>query len=261
MTKIAVEYQHYQRSQLMKELAAAAHGDQYVGQTSSAVYPEIRERVKMMSLPQGSRILDAGCGNGAFSIPLASEFPFFVDGVDLGEELTIEATRIASKAMLSSKCRFFTQDFAKFSLPPSDIYDAVICVGSLYWGQPLSSILDVWHRITRPGGELLLFLNLAYTPLNQEEKEALGETQFFSPLTVKEELAKNGWELSEWSDGTDTYIQWLKRWCQKMEDLSSNLVHEMGEDKASRLIGRFTTYLKLAEKRAVCRIIVRAKAC
>ena len=259
MTKIAAEYQNYQRSQLMKELAAAAHSEEYRGQTSSAIYPEIKARIKMMPLHPGSRILDAGCGNGAFSLPLATEFPFFVDGIDLGEELIREATKLALEANLSARCRFFMGDFANFSTYPADIFDAIISIGSLYWGQPLSTILAIWHRITRPGGQLLLFLNLAYTSLNSDEKEAIGETQFFSSLTVEYELSQHGWALCEWSDATASYIEWLQRWCHKMEKLSPNLSLEMGKDKASRLIRRFTTYLALAQKQAVRRIILRAE--
>ncbi|MEK7340172.1 MAG: class I SAM-dependent methyltransferase, partial [Verrucomicrobiota bacterium] len=254
-----VEYQNYQYSQLMKELASSAHREEYRGQTSSAIYSEISTRIKMMSLPPGSRILDAGCGIGAFSLPLAAEFSFFVDGIDLGEELTKRAAKLAFEATLAAKCRFFTGDFANLSTYPTDLFDAVICVGSLYWGQSLSTILDIWHRITRPGAQLLIFLNLEYTPLNSDEKEAIGETQFFSSLMVEYELSQHRWALCEWSDATTSYIEWLQRWCHKMEELSLNLSIEMGKDKAFQLIRRFTTYLTLAQKQAVRRIILRAE--
>ena len=259
MTKIAVEYQNYQRSQLMKDLAASAHSEEYRGQTSSAIYPEISARIKLMSLPPDSRILDAGCGNGAFSLPLATEFPFFIDGIDLGEELIKEATKLAFQANLSEKCRFFIGDFADFSTYPTELFDAVISVGSLYWGQPLPAILNIWHQVTRPGAQLLLFSNLEYGSLDPNEKEAIGETQFFSRLAVEYELSQNGWALQEWSDTTDSYIKWLQRWCHSMAELSPNLSLEMGNDKASQLIRRFTTYLTLAQKRAVRRIILRAE--
>lgn len=259
MTTISTEYQNYQRSQLMKELAAAAHGQEYRGQTSSATFPEIQTRIKMMHLAPNSRIVDAGCGNGAFSLALASHFPLFVDGIDLGEELTQEATKSALAANLSEKCRFLTGDFSKFSTYPNDTYNAVICIGSLYWGQPLKDILDIWHRITQQGGQLLLFINLAYSSLNSVEKDAIGATHFLSALEIQHALSQQGWALCEWSDATAHYIEWLKRWCLKMEELSLNLSLEMGKDKAFQLIQRFTTYLLLAQKQTVRRIIIRAE--
>src|SRR5665647_985109 len=206
MTKIIAEYQGYQRSRLMKELAVAAHRKEYRGQTSSATYPEVEARIKMMSLSPDSRILDAGCGNGAFGLQLAAEFPFFIDGIDLSEELIKEAIKLASQENLSDRCRFSVRDFTNFSTYPTDIFNAVICIGSLYWGQPLSTILDIWRRATHSGGQLLLFLNLEYTSLNSDEKEAIGETQFLSALTVEYELSQHGWALCEWTNATASYI-------------------------------------------------------
>jgi ubiquinone/menaquinone biosynthesis C-methylase UbiE len=259
MTQIATEYQNYQKSPLMKELAAAAHREAYQGQTSSATYSEIREKIQMMSLLPNSHILDVGCGNGAFNVALAQEFPFFLDGIDLAQELTQEATTLAFKNNLSTKCKFFTGDFTHFSTYPPKTFDAIMCIGSLYWGQPLPIILDIWHRITKPGSQLLLFLNLAYTYLNPEEQEAIGQTQFLSALTLQDELSQHRWALCDWSDATPSYVEWLKRWCSKMEELSSDLSLEMGKDRASQLTSRFITYLRLAQKGAVRRIILRAE--
>ncbi len=259
MTKIGVEYQNYQKSQLMKKLAASAHCGEYRGQTSSAIYPEIASRIKGMSLSPSSRILDAGCGNGAFSRPLAKEFSCFVEGIDLGKELIEEAKELASKENLTERCHFFTGDFADFSVYPKNIFDVVICIGSLYWGHSLPVIFDIWRRVTRPHSQLFLFLNLAYTSLNSEEREAIGETQFIPALTVEYELSQHGWALSEWQDASVSYIQWLERWCHKMEELSPYLSLEMGNDNASQLIRRFTTYLSLANNQVVRRIILRAE--
>lgn len=258
MKKISEEYQRYQQSQLMRELASSAHREEYRGQTSSATYSEIKSKLQEMHLCSESRILDAGCGNGAFSIPIAYEFPFLVDGIDIGGELTKEATHLASQANLSSKCHFFAGDFSDSSVYPSHIYDAIICIGSLYWGQDLPNILKIWRSVTHSGSQLLIFLNMEYTPLTLTEKEAIGGTQFLSALTVQNELSKHKWALSEWSDATNLYIVWLQRWCHRMEELSIDISLEMGEDKATQLSNRFKTYLLLAQKQAVRRIILRA---
>ncbi len=258
MTKIAVEYQNYQQSQLMNQLAAYAHEGEYRGQTSSATYSEIRSRIEAMDLLPGSHILDAGCGNGSFSLPLASHFPYFIKGIDLGERLIDTANKLALEADLGERAQFFTGDFAN-PLLYTELFNAVLCIGSLYWGQPLAIILDIWHRTTRPGGQLLLFSNLAYGTLSADEQEAIGETRFFPALTVAHELSQHGWALCEWSDATATYIAWLQRFCDKMEALSAELHLEMGTDRASKLIRRFTTYLTLAKKQAVRRIILRAE--
>lgn len=259
MTKVASEYERYQASSIMKRLAAIAHGENYREQTSSATYDEIACRVKKMSLSPESRVLDAGCGNGSFSLPLSENFSFQVEGVDLSQTLIEEAAAKAAKANLTSKCRFSVGDFTSFPNYSNASFDLVMCVGSLYWGQSLAITLATWHRITRSNGWLLLFLNLLYKPLNSNEKSAIGATQFVPALSLAEELAKSGWAISEWSDGTDQYITWLQRWCSAMEEVADNIVAEMGEEAASQLMRRFMTYYSLAQRSAVRRIIIRAE--
>ncbi|MBA3602919.1 MAG: class I SAM-dependent methyltransferase [Parachlamydiaceae bacterium] len=202
--KITEEYQRYNLSQLMGDLASSAHREEYRGQTSSATYSEIKSRLQAMHLSSGSRILDAGCGNGAFSIPIANEFPIFVDGIDIGAELTKKATNLACEANLSSKCQFYAGDFSDVSVYLANIFDAIICIGSLYWGHALSKILKTWQSVTRPGSQLLLFLNMEYIPLTINEKEAIGGTQFLSALTVQHGLTRHRWALCEWSDATNS---------------------------------------------------------
>lgn len=260
MKQVATEYERYRTSSIMRKLAAIAHGGNYRGQTSSATYDEIACRVQKTSLPPESRVLDAGCGNGAFSLPIADHFSFQVEGIDISPMLVQEAVVKANSANLTSKCHFFVGDFTDLSNYPTASFDLVMCVGSLYWGQPLASTLAVWHRITHPdNGWLLLFLNLSYKPLNQDEKSAIGVTQFVPVLSLEEELAKTGWAISEWSDGTEQYIAWLERWCSAMKEMTDNIVLEMGEEAAMQLIRRFTAYYNLAQRRAVRRIILEAE--
>jgi cyclopropane fatty-acyl-phospholipid synthase-like methyltransferase len=259
MTEVAYEYERYQASSIMKRLAAIAHGENYREQTSSATYDEIACLVEKMALPPESLVLDAGCGNGAFSLPLAESFPLQVKGIDLSQTLIEEAGAKAAKANLTSKCSFSVGDFTALPSYSTASFDLVICIGSLYWGQSLATTLAAWHRITRSNGWLLLFLNLLYKPLDSNEKSAIGVTQFVPALSLAEELAKSGWVISEWSDGTDQYITWLQRWCSAMEEMTDNIVAEMGEEAASQLIRRFMTYYSLAQRNAVRRIILRAE--
>ena len=259
MTKVAAEYERYQASSIMKRLAAIAHGENYREQTSSATYDEIACRVKKMSLTSESLVLDAGCGNGAFSLPLVESFPLQVEGIDLSQTLIEEAAVKAAKANLTSKCRFSVGDFTTLPNYSNASFDLVICIGSLYWGQSLATTLATWHRITRSNSWLLLFLNLLYKPLDSNERSAVGATQFVPALSIAEELAKSGWAISEWSDGTDQYITWLQRWCSAMGEMTDDIIAEMGEETASQLIRRFMTYYSLAQRSAVRRIILRAE--
>ena len=259
MSKVAEEYQYYQNSNLMIELAAAAHQESYVGQTSSATFSEISSRIAQMGLKPGSYILDAGCGNGAFSRLISKKFSINVEGIDVSNKLVLEATKLAEQEKLEKKCRFICNDFTDPSSYERDLYDGIICIGSLYWGYSLTSILNLWKKKISKEDQLLLFLNLSSSPLDIEQKRAIGETKFIDAFFLKEELLTNGWEIIEWSDVTPTYIDWLQRWNQKVSELLINIQNEMGVENATRLVQRFSTYLDLALMGTVKRIILRAK--
>lgn len=259
MTKITSEYERYQTSNVMKKLAKCAHGENYREQTSSATYDEIVYQIKMMNLSPENRILDAGCGNGAFSIPLAENYSFNVEGIDLSHELIKEASIKANRANLMTKCHFTVGDFTMHSSFPVEKFELIMCIGSLYWGQSLSNTFATWNKTISNNGWMLLFLNLLYKPLSSIEKTDIGSTQFIPAIYLEEELIKSSWVVSEWSDGTRQYIEWLERWCEAMEKLYDDIVSEMGEQAALKMKLRFTTYYNLAQRLAVKRIIVRAK--
>lgn len=259
MTSVSKEYQYYQTSNLMKELAQAAHQDSYVGQTSSANFEEVQKCVKNMQLREGARILDAGSGNGALSIALAENSSYHIDGLDLSEDLVNLANIKSKERKTSDRCNYFKGDFSEYSSYPASQYDAILCIGSLYWGQPIDQIFSVWHQIATKNAKCALFLNLAYAPLEKEEKKAVGKTEFLKQEELKEGLLKNQWSISDWQDHTETYLEWLEKWCEKMRELGPLLENDMGTEKSEKLIHRFSTYRQLAKKRTVRRIILRAE--
>jgi SAM-dependent methyltransferase len=74
----------------------------------------------------GARVLDAGCGAGAYSLGLARR-GYGVTGLDASEQLLHEARRRASEAGLAVE--FVAGDIV--ALPELSRYDAVLCRGVL----------------------------------------------------------------------------------------------------------------------------------
>jgi len=74
----------------------------------------------------GARVLDAGCGAGAYSLGLARR-GYEVTGLDASEQLLHEARRRAAGAGLDVK--FVAGDI--LALPASQRYDALLCRGVL----------------------------------------------------------------------------------------------------------------------------------
>lgn len=258
MNGVAKEYQTYQKSDLMKILAAYAHGNNYLGQTSSATFFEIISRMQD-TLTEKSIILDAGCGNGLLSVAIAKELSCTLHGIDLSDELITEATKACSMYQMPPSCKFTVGDFSDLSGIENGFYDAITCIGSLYWGQSLPKVLAEWHRVTKINSQLLIFANLQYSSLTSEETSAIGTTQFIPACTMARELSQCGFAISEWTDATNTYIDWLDRWCRKMHELENELATELGNPQAQQLFRRFSTYLTLATKQSVRRIILKAE--
>ena len=71
---------------------------------------DMQERLKMtLDACQpitGKRILDAGCGTGRFSFPMAEMGAEQVVGIDFAESMIAEARRLAEDHQIAHKCHF-----------------------------------------------------------------------------------------------------------------------------------------------------------
>ena len=70
-----------------------------------------------LKLPPGSRVLDAGCGEGNVAIRTATKFGLHVEGVDLLEFSLDKARKKARKLGLEDLLRFHRLDYANLRFP------------------------------------------------------------------------------------------------------------------------------------------------
>jgi SAM-dependent methyltransferase len=122
--------------------------------TDSLREPTLREMVRVLKLPGGSRGLDAGCGIGLQCRLLAEEVgpAGHVTGLDISAEMLEHGKVLVKKAGLSEQISFREGDIA--SLPFEDnAFDWVWssdCVG--YGpGEPLPLLKEL-ARVVKPGG-------------------------------------------------------------------------------------------------------------
>lgn len=252
---IAKEYQSYLASSIMQILAQEAHGEHYLGQTSSTNLNEIELFLNLLTLPKGSRILDVGCGTGAFSLHLAKKTDWDLVGVDISASLIDHARNQSHNLGLLERCQFYKADFTHLDSSYGK-FDAILCVGSLYWGQPLDQVVVCWDNLLKQHGKLLLFSNIAVTSIQKKQQEKIGHTQFIKFNDLEHLFQSTGWKKVYHYDGTDTYIQWLKRWCFAMDVHKKQIYSEFGIEGGIRLINRFNTYLEMAQQRSVLRLIL-----
>ena len=174
---VRAEYKRYTSSATMRDLALAAHGADYCGQTSSATFVEIADILRGIDLPSRSVLLDAGCGNGCFDVRVASEFGFTVHGIDLAPELIDLARAEAQANGLDARCHFHTGDFNDITALGIRV-DVVMAVGSLYWTPQLSETLAAWSASLGATGTIVIFANVTARPLDRSESAGTGETIF-----------------------------------------------------------------------------------
>ncbi|HEV2708550.1 MAG TPA: class I SAM-dependent methyltransferase [Pyrinomonadaceae bacterium] len=114
----------------------------------------IVEALTHRGLPQGSRVLDAGCGAGGYSIELARR-GYRVEGLDASPRLIAQARARASEEHLPVS--FVVGDI--LSLAASSPYDAILCRGvlnDLLDGRSRREVFRSFARVLPGGGVLLL---------------------------------------------------------------------------------------------------------
>jgi sterol 24-C-methyltransferase len=117
----------------------------------------MEDRVGMaLDLPPGSRVLDAGCGEGDVAIRLRTRFGLEVDGVDLLEPNLRRARRKAARLGLTGSLRFHRLSYADLPFP-DESFDGAFTMETLVHAFDHRRALGELRRVLRPGGRLVLF--------------------------------------------------------------------------------------------------------
>lgn len=115
--------------------------------------------LRSLQCPQ-DEILDAGCGQGALSIALASALKGSrVLGVDI-EPTNVTACRTAARALLGRTVDFQQADLA--DLPFSDRFDVAVCVDVMEHIPDDGAALRNLYRALKPGGRLLVHVPMRH---------------------------------------------------------------------------------------------------
>ncbi len=121
--------------------------------------PVIRQAIRALELPTGSRGLDAGCGIGSLTLLLAEAVGpgGHVTGLDLSSEFVAHAQGLAQQSDLSKQASF--QQGSVNALPfDDDSFDwawSVDCVGHPTIGEPLTTLREL-ARVVRPDGQVAI---------------------------------------------------------------------------------------------------------
>jgi cyclopropane-fatty-acyl-phospholipid synthase len=175
-----------------------------------------------LALRPGMRVLDVGCGWGAFAIHAAREHGVSVTGVTLSARQAELARERVAQAGLAERVEIRVQDYREL---PSESFDAISSIGMAeHVGE---SQIDLYARslfaLLRPGG---LLLNHAIASLDPERKPEDGfSTRYVFPdgeplalSRVQLALERAGFHSEHIEGFREDYAITLRHWAARLDE-------------------------------------------
>ncbi len=154
------------------------------------VHQAFFKHLDMLDLPPEIKVLDAGCGTGSSTFPLA-ERGFDVLAVDFGESVLKQAIASNRKKYRYRKIRFELMDLSR-PLPLDDAsLDLVTSLHCIMKIVNVDDTLKEFYRILKPGGKMVI----STTP----DSYTVGQW-------LRIYAQNNGWFKTLWD------IRWLVAW-------------------------------------------------
>jgi len=174
--------QWWQDQQLWRALGPFLFSPSIMG----AADEDVEELLDELELPEGARVLDAGCGNGRLSLPLGRR-GFKVVGVDANPYFCQAARRLVAQEDLPVE--ILSADLFAESLALDGGFDAILDVFALlgYHQQPAMDVLLArrFLELLVPGGQVLLQTRLPEAVYGTVKHVADGrsciERRYFDP--------------------------------------------------------------------------------
>ncbi len=170
--------------------------------------------LKKARIPEGSRVLDAGCGLGGSSRLMAHDFGCRVTGLDLSPSFIMVARTLTRYTGLEDLALFHAGSVT--ALPFRDeSFDAVLCQHILVNIRDKKKGLEEFSRVLKPGGQLILHevTKGKDIPLVLPVPWAdTGEISFLEPWETCQALIKGaGLRPGYFRDDTQAGLAWWER--------------------------------------------------
>jgi cyclopropane-fatty-acyl-phospholipid synthase len=190
-----------------------------------------------LALQEGQRVLDVGCGWGAFAIHAAKHHGVSVLGITLSEEQASLAREKVADAGLSDRIEIRLVDYRDLHEPA---FDAIASIGMVeHVGEAqIDAYAAQLHRQLRPGGRLL---NHGIAQLQRGEFQAaaaFNERYVFpdgEPLALSRiELAleRAGFVTEHVENFGADYAETLRHWIARYDEHYDEAVAQAGAERA-----------------------------
>ncbi|KAM0286237.1 hypothetical protein ACHAQH_000964 [Verticillium albo-atrum] len=104
-----------------------------------------------MSIAEGARVLDVGCGVGGPARQIAAFTGAHITGLNNNDYQIDRATHYAAKAKMSDRLAFVKGDFMQMPFPDNS-FDAVYAIEATVHASRLEGVYSEIRRVLKPGG-------------------------------------------------------------------------------------------------------------
>lgn len=152
----------------------------------------------------GGVVVDAGCGTGR-ALPALRD-AVGPDGTVIGLELTPQMLAEArAKGWAGGTSLLIEADARRLPLASGSV-DAMFAAGLVnHLPDPTAGLAEL-ARVTRPGGLLIIFHPVGRATLAARHGRTISPDEILSPVPLRRETARAGWDLTTYDDGADRFL-------------------------------------------------------
>jgi len=242
MEKVSFYDVHY-RNNLnphYKDIRNHVWGTQDIGLTSFLSTHQLDTFIQWLALKPGMVILDACCGNGAFTSYITQKSNSKSYGIDINK-LSIEMANALHQQEKGS-LEFLKGDL-KEKLPfPNSSLDALVCLESIIHFSVVNrvSIFKEWHRVLKPGAKLIVtdpcIITGGISDTELAHRSIFGGYFFLPPGLQENLLRQNGFLIIDCEDTTkDNAAVITHRWWHSRENQRQELKLTESEEELNQI--------------------------
>jgi SAM-dependent methyltransferase len=204
-----------------------------IGQSSWMTADELRHFIDLLKIDESSNVLEVGSGSGGPALFLAKETGCNVTGVDVNEFGIKNANALASEHGLSDHAKFKLIDASKPLPFERGSFDVVFSNDVMCHIPERQNVLKEWHRVLKPGGQILFTDGLVISGIVSHEeiakRSSIGLYFYLPPGENERMINEAGFEIVSVDDLTPAAADISKRWHDARERHRDEMIRIEGE--------------------------------